>query len=53
MTRVSPLPHHDEQELATGGGAVAMANIIDRAVGFVCRAMILLTGIALFDVQEP
>jgi TRAP-type C4-dicarboxylate transport system permease small subunit len=47
MTRVSPLPHHDEQELATGGGALAVANIIDRTVGFVCRAVILLTGIAL------
>jgi TRAP-type C4-dicarboxylate transport system permease small subunit len=47
MTRVAPLPHHDEQERATGGGALAVANIIDRSVGFLCRAMILLTGIAL------
>ena len=47
MTRVSPLPHHEEQALATGGGALSVADIIDRAVGFVCRAVILLTGIAL------
>jgi TRAP-type C4-dicarboxylate transport system permease small subunit len=47
MTRVSPLPHHEEQALATGGGALAVANIIDRTVGFVCRAVILLTGIVL------
>ncbi|MBL0407578.1 TRAP transporter small permease subunit [Microvirga aerilata] len=47
MTRVSPLPHHDEQQLATGGGALSMANIIDRSVGFICRAVILLTGLAL------
>ena len=47
MTRVSPLPHHDEQQLATGGGALSVANIIDRTVGFVCRAVILLTGLAL------
>ena len=47
MTRVSPLPHHDQQEVATGSGALAVANIIDRTVGFVCRAVILLTGIAL------
>jgi TRAP-type transport system small permease protein len=47
MTRVSPLPHHDEQKLATGRGTLAVANFIDRTVGFVCRAVILLTGIAL------
>lgn len=46
MTRVAPLPHH-EQTRATGGGVLAVANIIDRSVGFLCRAMILLTGIAL------
>ncbi len=50
MTRVSPLPHHEEQALATGGGALAVANLIDRAVGFVCQAMILLTGIALLGI---
>ena len=50
MTRVSPLPHPDEQETVTGGGALSAANIIDRAVGFVCRAMILLTGIALLAI---
>jgi TRAP-type C4-dicarboxylate transport system permease small subunit len=49
MTRVAPLPHH-EQDLATGRGAVAVANIIDRSVGFLCRAMILLTGIALLAI---
>jgi TRAP-type transport system small permease protein len=47
MTRVSPLPHPDEQETVTGGGALSVANIIDRAVGITCRAVILLTGIAL------
>ena len=47
MTRVSPVPHHEEQELATGGGALAVANVIDRAVAYVCRAVILLTGIVL------
>ena len=50
MTRVSPLPHHEEQERATGGGVLTVANIIDRAVGFVCRAMILLTGFALLAI---
>ena len=50
MTRVSPLPHHDEQELATGGSALSVANIIDRSVGFMCQAMILLTGIALLAI---
>ena len=34
MTRVSPLPHHDEQQVATGGGALSVANIIDRSIGF-------------------
>jgi TRAP-type C4-dicarboxylate transport system permease small subunit len=47
MTRVSPVPHHEEQELPTGGGALAVANVIDRAVAYVCRAVILLTGIVL------
>jgi TRAP-type C4-dicarboxylate transport system permease small subunit len=50
MTRVSPLPHSDEQETVTGGGALSVANIIDRSVGFVCQAMILLTGIALLAI---
>jgi TRAP-type C4-dicarboxylate transport system permease small subunit len=50
MTRVSPLPRHDDQSMATGGGALSVANIIDRAVGFVCQAMILLTGIALLAI---
>ncbi|HEU4519961.1 MAG TPA: TRAP transporter small permease, partial [Microvirga sp.] len=30
-----------------GGGALAVANVIDRAVAYVCRAVILLTGIVL------
>ena len=47
MTRVSPLPHHEEQARATGGGALSVADIIDRSVGFICRAVILLTGLAL------
>jgi TRAP-type transport system small permease protein len=47
MTRVSPLPHHEEQARAMGGGALSVADIIDRAVGFICRAVILLTGLAL------
>lgn len=50
MTRVSPLPHPDEQEVATGGGAVAVANMIDHAVGLACRVIILLTGIALLAI---
>lgn len=50
MTRVSPLPHQEERKLATGGGALAVANVIDRAVGFLCRAMILATGIALLAI---
>ena len=50
MTRVAPLPHHDEEELATGGGALVVANAIDRAVGFLCRVMILLTGLALLGI---
>jgi len=50
MTRVAPLPHHDEQEAASGGGALAVANVIDRIVGFLCRAVILLTGIALLAI---
>ena len=33
MTRVSPLPHHEEQARATGGGALSVADVIDRAVG--------------------
>ena len=49
MTRVAPLPHH-EQELATGGGALAVAGVLDRVVGFTCRAVILLTGIALLAI---
>jgi TRAP-type C4-dicarboxylate transport system permease small subunit len=49
MTRVAPVPHH-EQELATGGGTLAVANVIDRAVGFACRSIILLTGIALLAI---
>jgi TRAP-type transport system small permease protein len=49
MTRVAPLPHPDE-ELAKGGGALTVANIIDRTVGFTCRAVILLTGIALLTL---
>jgi TRAP-type C4-dicarboxylate transport system permease small subunit len=36
--------------MATGGGALSVANIIDRAVGFVCQAMILLIGIALLAI---
>ncbi len=50
MTRVSPLPHSDEQETVTGGGALSVANIIDRAVAYACQAMILLTGIALLAI---
>jgi TRAP-type C4-dicarboxylate transport system permease small subunit len=50
MTRVAPLPHNDDQEVATGGGALAVANVIDRIVGFLCRAVILLTGIALLAI---
>lgn len=49
MTQVAPLPDR-EQELATGSGALAVANIIDQAIGFVCKAMILLTGIALLAI---
>jgi TRAP-type C4-dicarboxylate transport system permease small subunit len=49
MTRVAPISHH-EQELATGGGTLAVANGIDRAVAFTCRAVILLTGIALLAI---
>ena len=49
MIRVAPLPDR-EQELATGGGALAVANIIDRTIGVVCKAMILLTGIALLAI---
>ena len=47
MTRVSPLPHHDEPAPAMGGGALSVANVVDRTVGFICRAVILLTGLAL------
>ena len=50
MTRVSPLPHHDEQERATGGATLAVANMIDRAVGLSCRVVIQLTGIALLAI---
>jgi TRAP-type transport system small permease protein len=50
MTRVSPLPHHDEQERAAGGATLAVANIIDRAVGLSCRLVIQLTGIALLAI---
>ena len=47
MTRVSPVPHQEEQARAMGGGALTVADIIDRTVGFICRAVILLTGLAL------
>jgi TRAP-type transport system small permease protein len=50
VTRVSPLPHHDEQERATGSATLTVANIIDRAVGFSCRLVIQLTGIALLAI---
>jgi len=49
MIRIAPLPDR-EQELATGGGVLAVANIIDRTIGAVCKAMILLTGIALLAI---
>jgi len=49
MIRIAPLPDR-EQELATGGGVLAVANIIDRTIGAVCKAMILLTGIALLTI---
>lgn len=49
MTRVAPLPQH-EQKLATGGGAIAVANVIDRAVGLLCQTIILLAGIALLAI---
>lgn len=49
MIRVAPLPDR-EQEPATGSGALAVANIIDRTIGAVCKAMILLTGIALLAI---
>jgi TRAP-type transport system small permease protein len=50
MTRVAPVPHRHEQDAATGGGALAVAGIIDRAVGFACRTIIQLSGLALLVI---
>jgi TRAP-type transport system small permease protein len=50
MTRVAPVPHRHEQEAALGGGALAVAGIIDRAVGFAYRTIIQLSGLALLVI---
>jgi TRAP-type C4-dicarboxylate transport system permease small subunit len=41
---------HDAQAPAAAGAALTVADALDRAVGFICRAVISLTGIALLAI---
>jgi len=50
MTRVAPLRHRHEPGQATGGGALAVAGAIDRAVGFACWTIIQISGLALLVI---
>lgn len=50
MTRLAPVPQQHGGDTTTGSGVVAAADLIDRAVGLVCRSVILLTGIALLAI---